>query len=229
MGKLNEYINKKMYGEINWSIENKNEYIEFSSSDESQNWGNKHYRIWADAYKKVMDLSKRVMKVELVDAPIECYCGYSYRQINQYLRNDLDNDFHLYREMADILAMVLCSAPRIPCNLVVFRLVNNEFINRLVEQNKNENPAPIQEKGFMSTSLVKNIVNEDEHYAAENNLLKIYVDKDAIGVYVNAVTSRSEEELLLYPNGFLGLIEYPYYNKESGKTIYECKFINFYS
>lgn len=228
MGKLYEYINKKMYGELNWTIENKDEYIEFSSSDESQKWGNKHYRIWADAYKKVMYLSKKVMKVGLVDAPIECYCGYSYRQINQYLRNDLDNDFHLYREMADILAMVLCSAPRIPCKLVVFRLVNDEFITRLVEKNKNEHPAPIQEKGFMSTSLVKNIVNEEEPYAAENNLLKIYVDKDAIGVYVNAITSRSEEEMLLYPNGFLGLIEYPYYDKESGKTIYECKLINFY-
>ncbi len=80
----------------------------------------------------------------------------------------------------------------------------------------------------MSTSLVKIIVNEEELYAAENNLLKIYVGKDSIGVYVNAITSRSEEEMLLYSNGFLGLIEYPYYDKESGKTIHECKLIIIY-
>ena len=36
MGKLNEYINKKMYGELNWSIENKDEYIEFPSTDENR-------------------------------------------------------------------------------------------------------------------------------------------------------------------------------------------------
>ncbi len=80
----------------------------------------------------------------------------------------------------------------------------------------------------MSTSLIKDIVDQEESYAAENNLLKIYVEKGTIGVYVNAVTKRSEEEMLLFPNMYLGLIGYPYNDKESGKIIYECKLIKFY-
>lgn len=80
----------------------------------------------------------------------------------------------------------------------------------------------------MSTSLIKDIVNQEEPYATSNNLLKIYEEKGTIGVYVNAVTKRSEEEMLLFPNMYLGLIGYPYNDKESGKIIYECKLIKFY-
>ena len=55
----------------------------------------------------------------------------------------------------------------------------------------------------MSTSLLKNIANETESYVSQNNLLKIFVPKDTIGVYVNAVTSRSEGKMLLFPNMYL--------------------------
>ncbi|MBQ9990562.1 MAG: hypothetical protein IJP31_06430 [Lachnospiraceae bacterium] len=168
------------------------------------------------------------MKTSLCTAPIECYCGHSYRQINNFLRNGLDSEGNLYREVADILSIVLCHAPRIPCDIVVYRFVNSEFISELIKDNKEDMPFPIQEKGFMSTSLIKDIVNQEEPYATSNNLLKIYVEKGTIGVYVNAVTKRSEEEMLLFPNMYLGLIDYPYHDKDSGKTIYECKLIKFY-
>lgn len=80
----------------------------------------------------------------------------------------------------------------------------------------------------MSTSLLKDIANENEPYAAENNLLKIFVPKDTIGIYVNAVTRRNEEEMLLFPNMYLGLVSYPYKEEEIRKIIYECKLIKLY-
>lgn len=192
------------YGEINWSIDNKNEYREFKTISETKEWGMKHYKEWEIKYKKVMKLAKNTVKTSLCTVPIECYCGYSYRRINHFLRNNSDTSEGHYRELADILSIVLCSAPRIPCDLILYRLVNNKFIEELIKQNKQD--RPMQEKGFMSTSLIKDIVNEDESYAVENNLLKIYVEQGTIGVYVNAVTNRSEEEMLLLPNMFLGLI-----------------------
>ena len=54
------------------------------------------------------------------------------------------------------------------------------------------------------------------------NLLKIYVPKDTVGIYVNAITRRSEEEMLLFPNMFLALLSYPYKDYETGKIIFEC-------
>ena len=51
---------------------------------------------------------------------------------------------------------------------------------------------PIQENGFMSTSLLKNISNEYEPYAVTNNLLKIFVPNGTAGLYLNSVSRRSE-------------------------------------
>lgn len=221
-------INEQCYGKLTWHIDDKEEYFEFKDREEARTWGMEHYKNWAEKYKKVMQLSEMTIKGGLFHAPLECYCGYSHRQINEFLRYEKDDEHHTYRELADILSVVLCSAPRVPRNLVLYRMVNDEFINMLVEKNKQASPTPIQEKGFMSTSLLKNIANENEPYTRHANLLKIFVPKDTIGVYVNAVTRRSEEEMLLFTNMFLGLVSYPYRDEETGKIIFECKLTKTY-
>lgn len=226
---IKSILDRNKYGELSWSVKDKNAYKEFSTSDEAIDWGNTHYKDWATSYKKVFYLAKGFIKSSLADAPIECYCGYSYKQINQFLRENIDSELNTYKELADILAIALCSAPRIPINLVVYRLVPDEFIKTLIAQNKNNNGNLTQEKGFMSTSLLKDIVNSEEAYSSKKNLLKIYVDENTVGIYVNSVASRNEQEILFPPNGYLALIEYPYHDASCGKTIYECKFINFYN
>ena len=230
--KLGEWIlnmiNEQRYGKLSWNIDNKKEYLEFKNQEEAQTWGMEHYKNWADKYKRVMRMSRTAIKGSLCDAPVECYCGYSYRQINEFLRYEKDDEYHTYRELADILSVVLCSAPRIPHDLVLYRIVNDEFIDILIEKNRQKLPTPVQEKGFMSASLLKDIVNEKEPYAAGNNLLKIFVPKDTIGIYVNAVTRRNEEEMLLFPNMFLGLMSYPYKDGETGKMVFECQLIKMY-
>lgn len=220
-------INEKKYGKLCWYIDDKENYLEFKDSKEAQEWGETNYKYWAEKYKKYMQMAKDVVKTSFCTAPLECYCGYSYRQVNQFLRYGIDYKHNTYRELSDILSLVLCTAPRISCNLVLYRMVNDNFIDMLVEKNTQETPTPVQEKGFMSTSLLKDITNENESYAAESNLLKIFVPQNTIGVYVNAVVRRSEEEMLLFPNMYLGLASYPYKDEETGKMIFECKLINF--
>ncbi|MCP8365780.1 ADP-ribosyltransferase [Clostridioides difficile] len=121
--------------------------------------------------------------------------------------------------------MVLSSAPKIPDNIITYRLVDDNFIRKLIINNKKNPYLAIQEKGFLSTSLSTNIVKSSQPYADYENLLKIYVRKNSIGVYVNAITSRKEQELLLYPGGHLALIRYPYINIILNKRIYECDLI----
>jgi len=101
-----------------------------------------------------MKMAENVTKNRFCTTPLEHYCGYSSRQINEFLRYDRDDQSHTCRELADILSIVLCGAPRIPCNLVLYRMVNDEFINMLVSENKRDIPTPVQEKGFMSTSCI---------------------------------------------------------------------------
>lgn len=162
--------------------------------------GMSHYKQWSEQYKDTMAVASHALKEGLYTIPLESYCGNEYQGINQFMRNGTDNKNNKYRELSDILTIVLCSAPRIPCNLVLYRLVNEEFIEKLIERNKENTPLPIQEKGFMSISLLKYIAGKSESYVTGNTLLKIYVPKETVGVYVNAVTQRNEEEVLLLQN-----------------------------
>ena len=223
-----KYMNKTLYGEIHYIIENKANYLNFQNSAEAREWGTKYYSQWGNKYKSTMRVAQNVVYPSSCTNVIEYYCGYSYSQINQYLRIQDKYKFGKYKEMADILCMVLCFAPRIPSDIVVYRMVCDEFIEMLIEYNKMECPIPITEKGFMSTSLLKTIAKQNEPYAARNNILKIYVPADTIGVYVNAVTRRSEEEMLLMPNMSLGLAAYPYNDLEIEKIVYECKLMKSY-
>ncbi len=215
--------NERCYGKLSWSVDDKDDYLTFANSKDANLWGMKYYENWAKQYKKIMYTSESVIKESLCSIPIECYCGYSYQQINKFMRDKKDDESNTYRELSDILAIVLASAPRIPQNVVLYRMVSDKFIQTLIE--KNRQSTPIKENGFMSTSLIKSIASENESYANEENLLRIFVPKDTIGVYVNAVTERSEEEMLLFPNMYLALIAYPYHDEETGKRVFECKLI----
>lgn len=220
-------INKQKYGKLNRTIVNKSGYKTFTNDKEAKVWGMNHYKDWAENYKIIMKNAKRAKNSSLLNIPIECYCGNSYSQINEYLRFEESDGHSIYSELANILIVLLASATKIPCDLVVYRMVCDEFIQELVEKNKLEIPTPAHEKGFISTSLLKDIAKQQESYANHNNMLKIYVRKGSIGVYVNSITTRGEEEMLLFPNGYFHLIQYPYWDAEVEKTIYECDLFYF--
>lgn len=216
-------INEQHYGKLCRYIDDKEKYLELKNREEARLWGEAYYKEWGGKYGKVMESAKKVVMERHYYQPVEYYCGEAYREINGFLRYEKGNECHMYRELVDLLSIVLCSAPRIRHSLILYRIVSDEFINMFIQENKRG--LPIQEKGFMSTSLIKDIVNETEAYASQNNLLKIFVPEDTIGVYVNVVQYRSEEEILLLPNMYLGLVSYPYEDKETGKRIFECELI----
>ncbi len=219
--------NKHIYGDLYSTIDNKSKYKEFLTIEECRRWG-EYYSNWAKRYKEVMSLTKKIKtQPSLETAIVECYCGYSYREINKLLRSRSISDKKLYDKMADILIMALCSAPKIKDDIVVYRVVNDVFIKELIINNKLPDSIPTQEKGFMSTSLLKNIVNTYSESVEEPHLLKIYVPKNTIGIYVNSITKRDEEEILLAPNNYLRIIEYPYYDESYSIKIFECQLISF--
>lgn len=226
MVSLSQIINKYKYGDLLWHIKDKESYLEFNDFESAEKWGEQIYGDWAKKYTHCMQAAENYIDNSLLTIPVDDYCGYGYKNINKFLRTGEDNNKHFYRELSHILSLTLCAAPRIPCNLILYRLVDDNFINSLIYHNKPNLQTPIKEKGFMSTSLLKSITKTNEPYTGRKNLLKIFAQKGTVGIYVNCIASRNEAEILLPPNMYLGLVEYPYKDKESDKIIYECELFN---
>lgn len=205
---------------------NKKSYREFTDISEAEQWGKQYYGEWAKVYKNNMYLANGVL-VSCFSSPIECYCGYLYRQINKYLRFKIEeSDTGAYEKMAYLLAISLVNAPRIEEDIIVYRLVSESFIKNLLSNHKKG--IPTIEKGFISTSLLKNITENEEYYANSPYLIKLYVKKQTIGIYVPCIANReTEQEMLLFPNGYFKIIDGPYRN--NGKTVYECELFYFHN
>ncbi|MEE1076941.1 MAG: ADP-ribosyltransferase [Acutalibacteraceae bacterium] len=219
---------KCKYGKLLESNIDKSLYREFKDKNETREWGKNIYSSWSNEYKRVMGIVghyKGDTSNSLFNSPIEFYCGHSHLHINNYMRGIGPDHNGIYRELSDIIKILLISAPRIPENIVLYRVVCDDFINEMIKLNKETNNTPVCEKGFISTSLLTDIVDLDEAYNNYDNLLKIYVDKGTVGLYVNCITNRAEEEILLMSNGYFRMIEYPYRDEETNKMIYECKLL----
>lgn len=83
--KIKSLSEKTKYGELNWPIQAKEKYRHFRNSEEAAEWGKKHYQSWADNYKLVMKEAKAYTSFSLFNSPIECCCGHSFRELNNYL------------------------------------------------------------------------------------------------------------------------------------------------
>lgn len=217
-------INELKFGKL-MKIIGKENYKEFENKEESKKWGKIYYSDWGKKYTNLMKSVKDKLSMKIFEIPVESYCGNTYSSINCYLRNDIHSTSNYEREISDMLIIAIHSAPRIPNDIIVYRLVSDNFIKHLIENNK-KGKYLTTEKGFMSTSMLKNITGLDERYTTYSNLLKIYVPKGMLGLYVNSVTGRKEEEILFPPNLDLSLIKYPYKDKETKKTIYKCRLVD---
>ena len=65
--------------------------------------------------------------------------------------SELEKNNQIYRNMTDLLIFALCLAPKIPENILLYRVVGSAIAKEIFLKNKNK--EPFQEKGFMSTSL----------------------------------------------------------------------------
>lgn len=225
-------------GEINIKkhrISNNLTYIEFETIEESKKWGAEHYYTWALAYKQARQVWDsnwtKDHNVNLYDLflgavyrPLDIYCGYNYKEINRFMRTGKDLHSELWCKIAALIQVQLNSAPILKENIVTYRLVSDEFIEYMNEQERKG--YPIIDKGFLSTGLIKQtLLKNSLNYGRYDNLLKLYVRMPAFAIYIPEIVPGREEEqeLLLDSWGVFRILKAPYRDHESNKIIHECE------
>lgn len=232
-------LNKIRYGEILYSIENPDSFKQFESEEAAEEWGREKYGDWAKDYDRRMNEFEEIfclVNSYISHNPIQEYCGYSYEEVNLILRKTFGYDslpeskIRNGLQLIGLLVLELLRAPRVPENIIVYRRVCKEFIQEMIQINKEGQGVQTREKGFLSTSLLQDGIAKDKRFS-DNYMLKIFVPKGTPGVYVNVVNGahRDETELLIAPNRTLAITAYPYFDKKLNMEIFECKLNNWES
>lgn len=208
-------------------ILNKEEFIEFHSEQEAHEWAMKYYEKW------IRDIQPDLANIEKLDENNIGYLLYSYAGnmnilYNEFLRginkevykDNLDE----YSKNIDIITKEI-SRFELQDNIIVYRYTHKNLFKYLSKSLKIKIGNTVIDKGFMSTTLLPNLLRKfakDHHY---NCLLKIYLPKGTKGVYIRFDKSvLNEHEFLLPPNATFKIVK-KYFSIKYLKIVYECELI----
>jgi hypothetical protein len=204
---------------------NGSEYCEFLSVEVAEAWGKTHYGDWSENYKTECDTT------------VLCnYCGFRYIHINKYLRDENKTwpyDTTAIENEIETLKTTINEAPRVPENIIVYRVVAKSIIEKIIEASESycKTNEWFCEKGFLSTSLISEPALDIRDRNGDNCLLRIYIQKDTQGAYVYLIVGsrREEQEMLFLPDCYLRLINRKWWrslfcSKKIGKyQVYDCE------
>ncbi|WP_324825060.1 ADP-ribosyltransferase [Sinanaerobacter sp. ZZT-01] len=180
-------------------------YKEFLTIEEASDWGEKIYKEWSSHYLNNTDIMGLLGRktTSHMTAPIQYYLGYVHRNVNAYLRGTEQKKSLKISALIDFLIYLLLDAPRIPEDIIVYRIVPDYFISKMISDFNNG--IPTCEEGFLSTSLVKNaLLSSSEWKFKASHILRIRVPRNTVGIYATLIESRiDEQEMMLFPGGFI--------------------------
>lgn len=128
--------------------------------------------------------------------------------------------------MADMLANAIVNAPRVPEDIVVYRLVPQVVIDQ-IKHDSNAGTLTV-EHGFISTGMLLDIFKSNEPFGGNPCSLKLRVKNGTVGAYVSSIPSidREEEEMIFFPDGYYKLVE-KHPERIKGKLVYDCELVYF--
>lgn len=196
-------------------------YRKFHSIEEASAWGKEHFGIWLDKYRRRNGWDPEIMiDPEYTEErfaadreekeAFDRYCGYEAEKVNRRLRCEKISsgwDFRitdsLFYRITDTMDRVIRQY-RVPENIIVYRYVNADDLRKaygLLLPGRS-----ICDKGFLSTGLCREALAsiheaDEEHKKGYNMLLKIYVPKGTMGLYVTLVCGRPAEQEMIFPRG----------------------------
>lgn len=222
-GESNQIISKGTVNRLNNSSfklpnlkndKNSNEK-EFNDEIIVKEWANRLYKEWYENLKQMQSQFCTNKQFEFTgsaflkmnETAVSIYKGSGYQNMNGVLRGvkNIENESE-FKWLCLKLIFEMLLAPRLDKDIVVYRFVDSETFN-LIKNEINKGNAYV-EKGFLSTTLLKDKINkEHEPYNNHNYILKIYVEKGNVAVYSSIfdenTDGKSEYEMILLNNGIL--------------------------
>lgn len=198
------YIRRK--GFVIRKFRNSNELLEsqnakkFDAIEELEKWASEIWGAWEQQYIKDKDNS------------ISVYCGEGAKHgINEYFRSGKQK-FKEHSKTAEEILQVLNSAPRLPEDIITYRIVGNSELFKLLETGK------VDDYGFISTTPLFNFNGDN---IKDCDYFEIFVPKGTVCAYVEHLSVKQEHELLITANKYKVIYTGKKYKKQ-GATIYKC-------
>lgn len=177
----------------------------------------KKYLPWSVWHKRLFtDAEIKYSSDSAMYDPIEIYAGYGARDINAFLRGQVDRCS--YESIINTLRLSILSAPRISENIYVYRWVPQLVINELMRFGS----KTYHEFGFLSSSIIP--ILGGPYNFKDDRLLKIRIDKGTPAAFVDLIVNRNENELLFLDDLWLKYVD-KYHDKQYDGIIYEVDMI----
>ena len=169
----------------------KTQYREFHSSDEIRPW----YVKYQSYFPSDNDTDKDFLQA------INLYTASANPFFNNHLRYNtvLDPDDFIYPYVAKMIEKL--PTYHIPDNIIVYRYISKGLLKEMCPSYPPKKGMIMEDKGFMSTTLIRKSVNSYRDERVQNILLVISVPINTKGTYVGHLKNTlSEYEVILVPN-----------------------------
>jgi len=182
--------------------------------------------IWFDNFKSYFPSESDTDK-DFLQA-INLYSGHGNRIFNKHLRYNtelnpkIETENFIYSNITKMIDKL--QKYQIPDNIIVYRYISKGLLEEICPSYPPKKGMIIQDKGFMSTTLLKESVNNYRHTQHSLNvLLEISIPAGTKGIYIGHLTNTlSEYEIILAPNTKLRIDDkIPFYN-----CYFKCTVVN---
>lgn len=203
---------------------NRKIFREFHTDKAAYEWGMDYFGSWIKDIQSAKDNDNANEISHLLYA----YTGNMNIPYNQFLRgyNRFDEEqIEDYSMDTAIISKEICKFA-LQKNIVVYRYTHKNLFRKLFESSKLKIGKTFTDKGFMSTTLVPDLLKEFAKNRRYNCILKLYLPKGTKGAYIKFDNSLlNEHEFLLPPNTTFKLVRRKFSVKYF-RWIYECELVS---
>ena len=182
--------------------------------------------VWFDKFKSYFPSDNDTDK-DFLQA-INLYTGHGNRIFNNYLRHkaelnlESENNNFIYSYITKMIEQL--PTYQIPDNIIVYLYINKGILKEICPSYPPKKEIIMQDKGFTSTTLIRESVNDYRRtHHSLNILLEISVPAGTKGIYVGHLKDTlSEYEVILAPNTKLRIDNrIPFFN-----NYFQCTVVN---
>jgi hypothetical protein len=199
-------------------------FREFKTDHEVCKWVNDNFGLWINDVQTNKHNGDRCNISKLLYA----YTGSMNVIYNRFLRGQGELEEQQNEKCPkeiDIITKEICKL-ELQEDIVVYRYTCKNFFRNSFETLKPRKGRNFTEKGFMSTTLLPELVKEFPQNHKYDCILKLYLSKGTKGAYVSIGDNKlNEYEFLLPPNATFKLLKRGFRIRD-WMPMYECELVH---